>query len=97
LLAKLQAEQTNSSSSVREFVKILKLHETYPVNLIEQAVTQALTYGCIHADGVALCLRQLMHPETAVASLDLAGNTRLDSQLEPLDLQCYERLLVGGR
>ena len=97
LLAKLQAEQTNSSSSVREFVKILKLHETYPANLIEQAVTQALTYGCIHADGVALCLRQLMHPETAVASLDLAGNTRLDSQLEPLDLQCYERLLVGGR
>ncbi|MBC8255483.1 MAG: IS21 family transposase [Ardenticatenia bacterium] len=96
LLAKLQAEQAHNGS-VRELVKILKLHETYPANLIEQAVTQALAYGCIHADGVTLCLRQLMHPEAAVASLDLTGNTRLDSHLEPLDLRRYEQLLVAGR
>jgi hypothetical protein len=40
LLAQLQAEQTGSSS-VREFVKILKLHMTYPASLIEQAVKRA--------------------------------------------------------
>ena len=96
LLARLQADQTHNGS-VRELVKILKLHETYPASLIEQAVTQALAYGCIHADGVALCLRQLMHPETAVAPLDLTGNTRLDSHLEPIDLRRYEQLLVAGR
>jgi transposase len=96
LLAKLQAEGTHSGS-VREFVKILKLHETYPASLIEQAVTQALAYGCVHADGVALCLRQLMHPEPVVASLDLAGNRRLESHLEPVDLRRYEQLLVAGR
>ena len=47
---------------MREFVRILRLHETYPAQLVEQAVAQALEYGCIHADGVALCLRQLLRP-----------------------------------
>ena len=96
LLAKLQAEQAHSGS-VREFVKILKLHERYQASLIEQAVTEALAYGCLHADGVELCLRQLLRPEAAVASLDLAGNRRLDSHLEPPDLRRYEQLLVAGR
>jgi len=96
LLAKLQAEQADSGS-VREFVKILKLHEAYPANLIEQAVTQALAYGCIHADGVELCLRQLLHPEAAIAALDVSGNARLDSHSEPPDLRRYEQLLGAGR
>jgi transposase len=96
LLAKLQAEQVGSSS-VREFVKILKLHETYPADLMEQAVAQALAYGCIHADGVELCVRQLLHPEAVRAALDLAPNSRLDSHIEPPDLRRYEQLLVAGR
>jgi len=96
LLAKLQTEQAGSSS-VREFVKILKLHETYPAALIEQAVSQALAYGCIHADGVELCLRQLLHPEAAIAGLNVTGNARLDRHIEPPDLRRYEQLLVAGR
>jgi transposase len=96
LLAKLQAEAVGSSS-VREFVKILKLHATYPAHLIEQAVSQALVYGCIHADGVELCLRQLLHPEAAIAVLDVSGNARLDSHIEPPDLRRYDQLLVAGR
>jgi transposase len=96
LLTKLRAEQPHSGS-VHELVKILKLHEQYPASLIEQAVTQALAYGCIHADGVTLCLRQLMHPESAVNSLDVSGNARLENHLEPIDLRCYEQLLVAGR
>jgi hypothetical protein len=96
LLAKLQAEQVGSSS-VREFVKILKLHETYPADLMEQAVAQALAYGCIHADGVELCVRQLLHPEAVRVALDLAPNSRLDSHIEPPDLRRYEQLLVAGR
>jgi len=94
LLVKLQAE----SQGVREFVRILRLHEKYPGNLVEQAVVQALEYGCIHADGVELCLRQLLRPETTTAALDLAGHPKLGSDLERPDLRRYEQLLVvAGR
>jgi transposase len=96
LLAKLQAEQVGSSS-VREFVRILKLHETYPADLMEQAVMQALEYGCIHADGVELCARQLLHPEAVRVALALPQDSRLDSQIAPPDLRCYNQLLVAGR
>ena len=97
LLARLQAEQTDGRG-VREFVRILRLHEQYPANVVEQAVAQALEYGCIHADGVALCLRQFLQPETAVAALDLRGHPRLAGEIAPPDLRCYEQLLAtGGR
>ena len=56
-----------------------------------------LAYGCIHADGVELCLRQLLHPEATVAGLDVTGNPRLDRHIEPPDLRRYEQLLVAGR
>lgn len=94
LLARLQAEQTDGRG-VREFVRILRLHEQHPAGVVEQAVAQALEYGCIHADGVALCLRQLLHPETAVAALDLTGHPRLGSDMAPPDLRRYEQLLTA--
>lgn len=97
LLARLQAEQADGQG-VREFVRILRLHEQYPASLVEQAVAQALEYGCIHADGVALCLRQIQHPETSVPALDLAAHPRLGSEIAPPDLRRYEQLLgAGGR
>ena len=92
LLAKLQTE----GQGVREFVRILRLHEKYPAHLVEQAVAQALEYGCIHADGVELCLRQLLRPEITAAVLDLAGQPRLSSDLERPDLHRYDLLLVAG-
>ncbi len=92
-MAKLQAE----GQSIREFVRILRLHERYPVDLVEQAVKKALEYGCIHADGVELCVRQLGRPEATVAPLDLAGRPRLSTDLELPDLRRYEQLLVAGR
>jgi len=95
LLAKLQTEQ-DDGRGVREFIRILRLHAQYPPELVEQAVAQALEYGCPHADGVALCLRQLLHPEPSVAALDLRGQPHLDSDMAAPDLHCYERLLAGG-
>jgi hypothetical protein len=93
LLARLQAE----GDGIREFVRILKLHQDYPAQLVEQAVTQALAYGCLHLDGVKLCLRQLMDPVLTVAALDLTAQPQLGIALELPDLQCYDRLLVAGR
>jgi len=97
LLTKLQAEEKDGQG-VREFVRILRLHEQYPAGLVEQAVRQALEYGCIHADGVALCLRQMQQPGAMMPALDLAAHPRLASEIAPPDLHCYEQLLsAAGR
>lgn len=93
LLARLQAESAQGPS-VREFVRVLKLHDKYPANLVEQAVTQALEYGCLHADGIELCVRQLLRPEASVVPLDLTEHPRLNGELAPLDLRCYDQLLL---
>jgi hypothetical protein len=90
-------EQWPEGRGIREFVRILKLHQTHPAALIEQAIEQALIYGCIHADGVTLCLHQLLHPEQAPPALDLTGQPHL-AQIgaQPIDFGVYEALLTGG-
>jgi len=93
LLAQLQVEE----EGLREFIRILKLHQEYPAQLIEQAVGQALAYGCLHLDGVKLCLRQFLVPTLAVSALDLSAHPQLGIAIELPDLRCYDQLLVAGR
>ena len=93
LLAQLQS-QWPDGRGVREFVRILKLHQDHPADLVAQAVGQALEYGCAHADGVQLCLRQLMHPESPLAPIDLTQWPELEVVAIPApDLQRYDQLL----
>ena len=96
LLARLRA-QWPDGRGVREFVRVLKLHQDYPDNLVAQAVTQALAYGCAHTDGVKLCLHQMMNLETPMLPMDVTDWPELSgvgSQLP--DVTCYDQLL-GGR
>lgn len=66
----------------------------YPANLIEQAVEQALTYGCVHWDGVLHCLHQLTDPKEPTTSLDLSDRPDLQQiGNQPVDLSRYELLL----
>lgn len=96
LLAKLQA-QWPEGRGIREFVRILRLHQDHPANLIEQAVGQALSYGSAHLAGVTLCLRQLSQPDFQPVSLDLTDHPKLQSiGTQPPDLAAYNRLLGGG-
>ena len=84
---------------VREFIQILHLHHSHPVPLIEQAITLALTYGCVHYEGVHLCLNQLLMPSQVREPLDLeaAHLTRLQQPgSQPLDLQQYDHLILGA-
>jgi hypothetical protein len=81
---------------VREFIQILQLHTQHPASLIEQAVSQALSYGCVPFEGVRLCLNQLLLPSQRPSPLDLeavqlARLQQPDSQ--PVDLQQYDLLL----
>jgi len=87
-------EQWPDGRGVREFVRILNLHREHPVEQVQQAVEQALAYGCPHADGVMLCLRQLTASEPLVLSLDLSDHPELLAvATEAPDLDCYDRLL----
>ena len=79
---------------IREFIAILKLHRDHPANKIEAAVSLALGYGCVHSDGIMLCLKQLLHPEDRVSPLDLESYPKLIGVGEqPVDVKCYEQLL----
>lgn len=92
LLARLQA-QWPDGRGIREFIRILQLHQHYPPELIEQAVQQALTYQCAHADGVQLCLRQLLEPALP-AALDLSQQPHLAAVgQQPTLLSQYDQLL----
>ena len=76
---------------------MLQLHQHYPAALIEQAVSQTLSYHCPEADGVELCLRQLLQPEPAPISLDVSHHPKLQGVGEqPLSLSSYNQLLSGG-
>lgn len=70
LLRRLRQEWPDGRG-VRECVRVLQLHQQHPAPLIADAVAQALRLGCIQADGVRLCLQQLLHPTPATTPLDL--------------------------
>lgn len=93
LLAQLQSRWPEGRG-VREFIRILKLHRDHPADLIERAVIEALEYGCVHFDGVQLCLRQLTSPEMPVSPIDLTEWPQLVSVGSQMpDLTRYDRLL----
>lgn len=96
LLARWQQEQPEGAG-VRQFIRVLQLHSRYSADLIEQAVTLALRQQTVNADGVELCLRQLLEPELSFPSLDLSHQPHLLTiGQQPLVLQCYNQLLPGG-
>jgi transposase len=96
LLTELQQRQPGSQG-VREFIRVLQLHQQYPAELMEQAITQALQYHCPHADGVELCLRQLLKPDVPPPPLDLQAHPRLQGLAsQPVSLAHYNQLLPGG-
>ncbi|NTW97866.1 MAG: IS21 family transposase, partial [Oscillochloris sp.] len=89
--------QWPDGKGVRDFVRILQLHHEHPATVIEQAITQALAIGCGHADGVRLCLHQVLHPEPAPPPLDLRAQPHLDAiGAQPIDLGVYDALFEGG-
>ena len=62
-----------------------------------EAVTLALQYHCPHADGVELCLRQLLQPELNPPSLDLSQHPTLQGVgQQPISVSSYNQLLNGG-
>lgn len=96
LLAQLRTRWPEGRG-VREFIRILKLHQAYPAEQVVQAVEQALAYQCAHADGVQVCLEQLLHPDPRPIPIDLSQWPQLKAvdHRRP-DLHRYDKLLAGS-
>lgn len=93
LLDHLRAQGQNGHG-VREFIHVLELHQEHPAELVAQAVEQALEFGCAHADGVTLCLNQLLDSEKPAPSLVWTEPPSWAAVGEQSpDLTCYDRLL----
>jgi transposase len=96
LLDHLQ-QRLAGSRAIREFVRILSLHRSYPPEAVTAAVKQALACGSAHLDNVTLCLHQALMPDAPLPQLDLSAHPTL-AQVghQPLDLTVYDQLLRGG-
>lgn len=93
LLRGMQQNQPDGQG-VREFIAMLKLHQTYPTILVEQAVNQAVQSGMFSLDGVKYHLQQQLAPLPAALPLDLSQFPQLRAVgCQPVDLQIYNQLL----
>lgn len=89
-------QQWPEGRGLREFLAILQLHQTHPANLVEQAISQALTHHCAHLDGVRLWLHQLSQPDPTPSALDLQTRPHLLGMGEQtVNLAQYDSLLEG--
>lgn len=96
LLAHLR-EQWPDGRGVKEFIRILQLHQQHPAAQVEQAIEQALSFGCPHLDGVTHCLLSLQSVPVVPNSLDLSAQPSLAALgSQAIDLACYEQLIQKG-
>jgi hypothetical protein len=94
MLRGLRERWPEGGRGVQEFIRVLRLHENYPAPLVQQAIEQALAYGCPHLDGMLHCLHQLTASIEPPTSLELAKHPRLQAVgNQPIDLRQYEQLL----
>jgi transposase len=93
LLASLRQRQAENQA-VREFIRILQLHQEQPAELIQEAISQALAENIAHLEGIIFCLHRLSDNTPQVASLDLSPHPQLASVgLQGVSASCYNQLL----
>jgi transposase len=92
----LREKWPEGGRGVQEMVRVLRLHEQYPAHLVQQAIEQALAFGCPHLDGVLHCLHQLTDSAPVLPSLLPDEHSPLQTiGNQPLDLYQYDHLLSG--
>jgi transposase len=93
LLRELQKSKPEGQGT-REFIAILKLHQTYSADLVEQAVKAAVNTGMPSQDGVMYQLQRLSSLPQSTEPIDLSKLPYLaDIGCQPVDLQVYNQLL----
>ena len=89
-------QQYPDGAGIRQFIRILQLHREYPVEQMEAAIRDAISFGCPHLDGVRLCLHQQLNPGRQAQPLSAGNLSRPElaaiGQHAP-DLTQYNQLL----
>lgn len=92
LLSELRRREPDNRG-VRQFIAVLRLHEQYPAQQVEQAVHQALELDMPHLNGVRACLERLLEAQQAPKPLDLHDHPQLQNVgHQPLNLSQYDQL-----
>jgi transposase len=96
LLARLKGAQSEIMA-VKEFVQILQLHLEYEVEVVQQAIEQAIVDDIPHLNGVRFCLNRLLDVTPATTPLLSLPQPHL-AQVgqEPPSLLSYDQLLSQG-
>jgi transposase len=93
LLSELRKNKPDGHG-VREFIAILKLHQSHATEPVEQAIAAAVQNGMPSLDGVQYHLNRLTRPLPEPAPLDLSHLPQLaEMGCQPVDLQVYNQLL----
>jgi transposase len=89
-------EHLSTTEAIRQFVCILRLHESYSEELIAQALEQALAAHCFSVDGVKQLIQRLTEPTQPAEPLNLAHWPDLNRvQVSWPDMSQFDRLLGG--
>jgi transposase len=91
----LPAQQ--ESRAIREFIRILMLHQEQSAEVVAQAIELAFSHQMVHLQGVQFYLNQLLHPVPDNPPLDLSARpdlARIGTQ--PVGLEHYNQRLTGG-
>ena len=91
----LSAQQ--ESRAIREFIRILMLHQEQSAEMVTQAIELAFTHQMVHLQGVQFHLNQLLHPAADAEPLDLSARPELARiGTQPVVLAQYNQRLTGG-
>jgi hypothetical protein len=83
------------SQGTREFIRVLRLHETFSTSEIAEASQFCLERGCAGADAIRMHLEQRrLLPSPEISTLDLSHHPRLARvEVKPFGLEHFNRLL----
>jgi hypothetical protein len=92
LLHSLQ-ENKPEGQGVREFISILKLHQSYSSEMLEKAVSAAVLNGRMGLDGVMYHLQRSFTPVPQIQPINLSNLPLLANVgCQPVDLHIYDQL-----
>ena len=87
-----RVEYEVAENGTREFIKVLRLLESFSLSQLTTAAEYALSIGAVHADAIRLILEHRREKPVALFCLD--GRPHLKSvQVQRLDLHSYHHLL----
>ena len=93
LLRSLQ-ENKPEGQGIREFISILKLHQSSAPGTLEKAVDAAVSSGMMGLDGVMYQLQRLVTSTPQIDALDLSNLPQLANiGRQAVDLRLYNQLL----